>query len=63
MKSKKPTRGGARKGAGRKPSTEPKAVTVAISMLPADLEKLDTLKGDGGRSAWVVARIRKAKLK
>jgi|HubBroStandDraft_4_1064222.scaffolds.fasta_scaffold50756_7 hypothetical protein len=54
----KPTRGGARKGAGRKSSDGAQGVVnVTISMPPEDR---DTLKALGG-SAWVRRCIKEAK--
>ena len=58
---KKPTHGGARKGAGRKEGSGTKPPTSTRSIrLPNDLwAKLDRLTGN--RSKWVADRIKKAK--
>ncbi len=58
----KPAHGGKRAGAGRKPSDAPKAVPMSIALLPADIERLDLLRGGVSRSAWIAGRIRRAKL-
>ena len=59
----KPTRGGARKGAGR-PQGSGKGRTVKTSSinLPPELwAKLDALRGGQSRSAWIADRIRRAR--
>jgi len=57
---KKPTRGGARKGAGRKlGSGMGRTVTTSsITLLPELWERLDTLRGEITRSAWIAAKIK-----
>jgi hypothetical protein len=45
-------RGGKRVGAGRKPVTD-KCVTASIAMRAAQWQKLDSLRGDLSRSAWI----------
>ena len=59
-----PTRGGARKGAGRKPGTGTgRTVTTSSINLPPELwEKLDALRGELTRSAWIAAKIKNARL-
>jgi len=61
----KPTRGGARKGAGRKPG-KGKGRTVktsSISLPPALWGKLDAIKGKRTRSGWIAEKIKHAKTK
>jgi len=59
----KPTRGGARKGAGRKPgSGKGRTVTTSsINLTPELWAKLDALRGDSTRSAWISAKINDAR--
>ena len=52
----KPTRGGSREGAGRKP-TGRTVTTSSINLPPAMWAKLDTLRGNSTRSAWIAAKI------
>jgi len=53
------TRGGAREGAGRKPGsgTGRTVTTSSINLTPELWQKLDTLRGDSTRSAWIGAKI------
>ena len=55
----KPTRGGSRNGAGRKPGsgTGRTVTTSSINLLPAMWAKLDALRGNSTRSAWIAAKI------
>lgn len=53
----KPTHGGARKGAGRKPSATGRPGQVSID--PEDLPLLDVLRGEMSRKAFVSALIRR----
>jgi len=55
----KPTQGGARPGAGRKPGsgTGRTVTTSSINLPPALWVKLDELRGDQTRSAWIAAKI------
>ena len=59
-----PTRGGAREGAGRKPGTGTgRTVTTSSINLPPELwDKLDALRGELTRSAWIAAKIKNARL-
>jgi hypothetical protein len=59
-----PTRGGARKGAGRKPGTGTgRTVTTSSINLPPELwDMLDALRGELTRSAWIAAKIKNARL-
>ena len=50
------TRGGARKGSGRKP-TGRTVTTSSINLPPAMWVKLDALRGNSTRSAWIAAKI------
>ena len=61
--TKKPTRGGKREGAGRPPgSGQGRTVTTSSINLPPTLwEKLDRIKGEQTRSAWIADRIKKAR--
>lgn len=54
----KPTRGGARKGAGRKPTTGRVAVTFSVSMHPTERDELDRLRGTESRSAYIVRKLK-----
>lgn len=45
-------RGGKRVGAGRKPIDD-KCVTASIAMRSAQWNKLDSLRGELSRSAWI----------
>lgn len=56
----KPTRGGSRPNAGRKP-TGKNTVTKSISLVPEMWEKLDKMRGEQTRSAWISSKIKKAK--
>lgn len=59
----KPIRGGARKGAGRKPRDNPrKAITVRIE--PQDAEKLRDLcnEREMSQADWIADKIRKSRL-
>jgi hypothetical protein len=59
-----PTRGGKREGAGRKPgSGKGRTVTSSsITLLPELWDKLDELRGEATRSAWIAAKIKNARL-
>ena len=59
-----PTRGGAREGAGRKPgSGAGRTVTTSSINLPPELwDKLDALRGELTRSAWIATKIKNARL-
>lgn len=52
----KPKRGGAREGSGRKP-TGRTVTTSSINLPPAMWAKLDALRGNSTRSAWIAAKI------
>lgn len=57
----KPTRGGPREGAGRKPTG--RTVTTSSINLPPELwDKLDALRGEITRSAWIATKIKNARL-
>jgi hypothetical protein len=60
----KTTRGGKREGAGRKPgSGHGRTVTASSITLPPELwGKLDALRGEATRSAWIAAKIKNARL-
>ena len=61
----KPARGGKREGAGR-PQGSGKGRTVktsSISLTPALWGKLDEIRGDNSRSAWVADKIKKSRTK
>jgi len=62
--TKKPKRGGARKGAGRKPGVGTgRTVTTSSINLPPELwDRLDALRGELTRSAWIAAKIKNARL-
>jgi hypothetical protein len=51
--------GGKRKGAGRKPRPDA-VVTASISLRPQDWQRLDQLRGDESRSAWVRKKVRES---
>lgn len=52
----KPTRGGSREGAGRKPTG--RTVTTSSINLPPELwDKMDALRGNSTRSSWIAAKI------
>ena len=59
----KPTRGGARKGAGRKPGsgTGRTVISSSITLLPELWAKLDAIRGDKTRSAWIAGKIKSAR--
>jgi len=59
---KKPTHGGRRKGAGRKPTGEP-VVKLGIAIRPETLKALDELcaRWECGRSAAIARMIETAK--
>ena len=61
---KEPTRGGKREGAGRPPgSGTGRTVTTSSINLPPELwDKLDALRGELTRSAWIAAKIKNARL-
>ena len=61
----KPTRGGKREGAGRKPGSGlgRTVKTSSISLPPALWGKLDEIRGDNSRSAWVADKIKKSRTK
>lgn len=56
-------RGGKREGAGRPPgSGTGRTVTTSSINLPPELwAKLDALRGDSTRSAWIAEKIRRAR--
>jgi hypothetical protein len=56
---KKPTRGGAREGAGRKPGsgTGRKVITRSVSMPPEKWDRLDELRGDKSRGKFITDRL------
>lgn len=56
----KPTRGGSREGAGRKP-TGRTVTTSSINLAPELWDKLDAIRGELTRSAWIAAKIKGAK--
>jgi hypothetical protein len=62
---KQPTQGGARKGAGRPPGTgKGRTVTTSsINLPPALWARLDALRGDLTRSAWIAGKIKSARIK
>ena len=49
--------GGKRQGAGRKPRPDA-VVTASISLRPQDWKRLDQLRGEVSRSAWVRKKVR-----
>ncbi len=51
--------GGKRKGAGRKPRPDA-VVTASIALRPQDWQRLDQLRGDESRSAWVRKKVRES---
>jgi hypothetical protein len=51
--------GGKRKGAGRKPRPDA-VVTASISLRPQDWQRLDQLRGEKSRSAWVRQKVRES---
>jgi hypothetical protein len=51
--------GGKRKGAGRKPRPDA-VVTASISLRPQDWQRLDQLRGEESRSAWVRKKVRES---
>ena len=51
--------GGKRKGAGRKPRPDA-VVTASISLRPQDWQRLDQLRGEESRSAWVRNKVRES---
>ena len=55
----KPIRGGARKGAGRKPSvgTGRKVITRSVSMPPEKWDRLDELRGEQSRGKFIADRL------
>lgn len=57
------TRGGKREGSGRKPGvgTARKVTTSSINLPPELWDKLDSLRGDMTRSAWIAAKIKGAR--
>lgn len=57
-------RGGKREGAGRPPgSGVGRTVTTSSISLPPELwSKLDSIRGDKSRSAWVANKIKKARI-
>lgn len=59
----KPTRGGAREGAGRpKGSGTGRTVTTSSINLPPTLwDKLDKMRGEKSRSAWIAEKINRAR--
>ena len=57
---KKPTRGGPREGAGRK-ATGRTVTTSSINLPPILWDKLDAIRGDMTRSAWIAAKIKAAR--
>jgi len=57
------TRGGARKGAGRKPGSG-KGRTVetrSVSMPPELWDRLDAIRGEQSRGEWIADRVRRAR--
>jgi hypothetical protein len=60
----KPTQGGKRPGAGRPPGsgTGRTATTSSINLPPELWDKLDALRGELTRSAWIAAKIKNARL-
>jgi hypothetical protein len=59
MPKRKPSHGGRRKGAGRKPTGKPRKVTLAVRVAVEVREYLD---GTGNRSATVEAAVRAYRL-
>jgi hypothetical protein len=55
-------RGGKREGAGRKPGAGRVAVNSSITLTPELWDKLDALRGELTRSAWIAAKIKNARL-
>ncbi len=53
------THGGKRNGAGRKPRPDA-VVTASIALRPQDWQRLDQLRGDESRSAWVRKKVRES---
>ena len=51
--AEKETRGGARKGAGRKPKHGVAVVTSSISMIPSAWTMLDSQRGDTSQGEWI----------
>jgi len=58
---KKASHGGKRIGSGRKP-TGRKVASSSINLLPERWEKLDLLRGEKSRSAWMDEKIKRARL-
>jgi hypothetical protein len=54
-----PTRGGARKGAGRKTGsgTGRTAITRSVSMPPEKWDRLDDLRGEQSRGKFIAGRL------
>lgn len=46
------SRGGKREGAGRKPRPD-RVITASIALRPTHWHKLDSLRGEKSRSAWM----------
>lgn len=59
----KPLRGGKREGSGRKPGvgTGRTVTTSSINLPPMLWDKLDAIRGDVTRSAWIAAKIKAAR--
>jgi hypothetical protein len=60
---KKPTRGGAREGAGRKAGSGAgrKVITSSINLPPELWDKLDAIRGEATRSSWIATKIKAAR--
>ena len=57
----KPKHGGKREGAGR-PATGRKIKTGSINLTPEHWAKLDKVRGEKTRSAWIAERIKRARI-
>jgi hypothetical protein len=58
----KKSRGGKRKGAGRKPGSGKgrKVITRSVSMLPEFWAKLDMIRKEKSRGQWIADKVQKS---
>ena len=63
MTANKPTHGGHRPGSGRKPGsgTGRTVTTSSINLPPVLWDKLDAIRGQQTRSAWIAEKINTSK--